>query len=64
VTCYPARFPVAAKTYRQMADECCDECRKLEGDGPWCCCCGREMPEADAYDEIWFTEDPCETCDE
>ena len=41
------------KTPRQWRMECCDECKKLEGEGPWRCRCGREMPEEASHLYGW-----------
>lgn len=51
----------AAMTPREEADACCDECRALEGEGPWCMACGREMPGA-VTNGTRFTDEACEGC--
>lgn len=48
---------------RQIRDECCDICRALPGDGPWCPCRGKEMP-GEPYDETGWALDLCEPCEE
>lgn len=48
-------------TFRQMADACCDICRALEGEGPWCPRCGAEMPGVESSD--MFTDDLCDDCE-
>lgn len=66
---YTTKFDVVIdrRRYREMADACCGgrckSCRALEGDGPWCGCCGAEMPGTQPDGDSYFTE-ACPTCDD
>lgn len=56
---------LAPSSERAAADACCAECRTLDGDGPWCPRCGREM----GPDHLVEPDDPrwtalvCADCD-
>jgi hypothetical protein len=51
-------------TPRESADQCCDSCRRLPGNGPWCGRCGAERPGVPVEPEGRFTDDWCDTCED